>query len=349
MAHEPRKEDYQRLSLRYMSTLDEEDDASATRRFSTFSRTFAQDRDSLPQSDADRAFHLVVLATNIIDYQLPFATEEKVPELKAQAKRQLEEAVSLDSECHDAVRMLLATNAPTVDAHYQALASRVEDVRISCESARDKARETFEDEREELACNVAMRPYWRWLACMAELALICGRNHDAIAACEKALESDPHDMSDVRFTLALALAKLEDDKGFEDLRRRYASISPMCGPDDAWMLLASTALAYKRCDLTSAREALRHIVDLYPHAALTLIRQGELPDGEFARIHVSPYSEDELILATSESIVLFQEGNDRTGRGVFGAWVAREMASAYPKAAKEALRERQAREGDNRA
>ena len=43
-----------------------------------------------------------------------------------------------------------------------------------------------------------------------------------------------------------------------------------------------------------------------------------------------PYSADELIIAASEGIVLLQEGADRTGRGVLGAWVAAQVAGMYP-------------------
>ena len=45
---------------------------------------------------------------------------------------------------------------------------------------------------------------------------------------------------------------------------------------------------------------------------------------------VAPYSADELIIAASEGIVLLQEGADRTGRGVLGAWVAAQVAGMYP-------------------
>ena len=51
--------------------------------FAGFGQRFATDRDSLPQTDADRAFHLVSLAADAIDYQLPFADAEHAKELVA--------------------------------------------------------------------------------------------------------------------------------------------------------------------------------------------------------------------------------------------------------------------------
>ena len=74
MAHDAKREDYQRLSLRYALELDKSGATDAARAFAAFGRRFAQNRDSLPQSDADRAFHLVALATEIIDYRLPHTT-----------------------------------------------------------------------------------------------------------------------------------------------------------------------------------------------------------------------------------------------------------------------------------
>ena len=96
------------------------------------------------------------------------------------------------------------------------------------------------------------------------------------------------------------------------------------------MLMARMALAHKACHMEEAQGLLARICRTYPEAAVTLLRQTELPDGEFARLYVAPYSADELIIAASEGIVLLQEGADRTGRGVLGAWVAAQVAGMYP-------------------
>ena len=336
MAHNPQREDYQRLGLRFARELDQGDPAAATRAFASFGRRFAQNRDALPQSDADRAFHLVVLASKVVDYQLPFATDEQAPGLIQRGKDLLDEALSLDPSCHDAVRMRSSSQTPSIDERYRFLLERVDDVRASCEQAREEAGAELDGERRALAQDIAMRPYWRWMASLAEEALICGRNLAAADAAERLLAADPRDTSDARFTLAYALAKLEDERGLAELERRYAEISPLRGPDDAWILLAHLALAHKRCDFRGARAQLRRIGELYPGAVGTLVRQSELPDGEFARLRVAPYSEDELVLAVSEGVVLLQEGNDRSGRGVLGSWVAREAALLDPAAAREA-------------
>ena len=58
------------------------------------------------------------------------------------------------------------------------------------------------------------------------------------------------------------------------------------------------------------------------------------PKCRFARIRVPAYGEDELIVAVSEGVVLLQEGMERTGKGVFGAWLARTVSELDPEAAR---------------
>ena len=332
MAHDPKREDYQRLVLSMAHQLEGDSGADVARAFASFGRRFAQDRDSLPQSDADRAFHLVALATEAIDYQLPFASDAEAERLVARGRDLLDEALKLDPDCYDAIRMRSSYDVPSVESRFRYLAEREDEVRAGCERLAAQAAPA-DDDQDDMARQLAMRPYWRWLASMAEEALICGRNREAEAICRRALESDPHDSSDVRFTLAYALAKLEDEAGFGRLEREYAGVSPMRSSDDAWMGIARVALAHKRCDFAGARTQLARLLEAYRGMGACLIRQLELPDGEFARLSVPPYSEDELVLAVSEGIVLFQEGVDRTGKGVFGAWVAANVERLDPSAA----------------
>lgn len=322
MAYDPQREDYQRLGLRFARSLDGEDPVSATRAFATFGRRFAQNRDSLPQSDADRAFHLVAQATTLIDYELPFADDTKAEALIDQGHHLLDEAIALDPLCHDAIRMKSAADCPSFESYYDFLVQSADDVRASCEEARARATQDDSAERAALGADIAMRPYHRWLATQAAKAVICGRNREAIRISEQLLELDPQDSSDVRFTCAIAYAKLEDEGGLDRLAARTRPLM-RANTDDAWMQLSRISLAHKRHDMAQARRLLLRLVETYPHAALTLTSQKELPDGVFARLAVPPFSEDELILAVSEGTVLLQEGRDDSGRGVLGSWVAR--------------------------
>ncbi len=333
MAHNARKEDYQRLGLAFSRSLEEMDPLSAAKAFAGFGQRYAQDRDGLPQTDADRAFNLVALATDVIDYQLPFAAENAGAELIERGHQLLGEALSLDPNCFDAQRMESSSRATSISERFAFLAEKVDEVQRSCEAARDAAFDERDPERSTLAGEIAMRPYWRWLACMAEEALIIGRNHKVLELGERLLESDPHDSCDVRFTMAYAYAKLEDEAGLDALASRYPKICPKRTVPDAWMTLARIALAHRRHDMGVARRLVSELLQNYPSGARMLIRQGEIPDGEFSRLYVEPYSEDEIILAISEGIVLLQDGNDRSGRGVLGTWLAQVVSEMCPKAA----------------
>ena len=322
MAYDPRREDYQRLGLRFARTLDSSDAFGAARAITSFSRRYAQSRDSLPQSDEDRAFHLVAEATDIIDYQLPFTTDEAAPSMLDSAELLLDEAMDLDASCHDARRMKAAATCASFEGYYRFLSNGADEVRQACSERQAHAREEYRGPNVELAADIAMRPYLRWLSTLAGKALICGRYGKTVRLANDLLAIDPSDQCDVRFTAALAYAKLEDERGLDDLAERCRGIDG--AGDDAWLLLARVALAHKRRDLPGAQEALGAMMRAYPHAAVTLVRQDELPDGVFSRLAVAPHSEDELILAVSEATVLLQEGRDESDKGVLGRWIASE-------------------------
>lgn len=333
MAFDPQREDYQRLGLRFAASLDGSDPMTATRAFASFGRRFSQDRDSLPQTDEDRAFHLVALATTVIDYKLPFSAPQAAEGLITRGHQLLDEALSLDPACYDAMRMKVAADSVSFDTYHAYLVEHAKEVRTRCEEARKAAQTQPESERSRLASDLAMRPYLRWLATEAEQALICGRNRETLAVTGEMLDIDPTDAADARFTAALAYAKLEDEPGLDALANQTSAHGHRA-PDDGWMQLARIALAHKAHDYARARSVLQVLLDTYPNAAETLIRQNELPDGVFARLAVLPYSEDELILAVSEGTVLLQEGRDSEGRGVLGRWIAEEAARMDPVAAR---------------
>jgi hypothetical protein len=324
MAYDPHREDYQRLGLRFARSLDGRDPASATRAFATFGRRFSLERDTLPQTDADRAFHLVAEAATLIDYELPFADDDNAEKLIERGHQLLDEALGLDERCHDALRMKSAADCPSFESYYDFLSSRAEEVRALCEEARARAMADDSDERAALEADIAMRPYYRWLATQASKAVICGRNREAIRLSEKLLDLDPLDNADVRFTCAIAYAKLEDEEGLDRFAARTRPLV-RAHTEDAWMQLSRIALAHKQHRMPKAQHLLRRLVETYPHAAAALTSQKELPDGVFARLAVAPFSEDELILAISEGTVLLQEGRDDAGRGVLGTWVARQL------------------------
>ena len=84
----------------------------------------------------------------------------------------------------------------------------------------------------------------------------------------------------------------------------------------------------------SGRAQDNPLLDAYRGCGAALAQQVEIGDGFFARIRVPAYSEDELVVALSEGVVLLQEGVERTGKGVFGAWVAKTALELDPAAPK---------------
>lgn len=335
MAFDAQKEDYQRLGLRFARSLSQHDPLGAVREFASFGRRYAQNRDSLPQTDADRAFHLVADAANLIDYQLPFATDEEAETIVARGHRLLDEALALDPSCHDAIRMKMSAQCPSFEAYYDFLREGAADVRASCLEAQEEAGKDESPERAAIGVRIAMRPYLRWLATYASKAVICGRNHEALRVVAELLEIDPLDEADARFTGALAYAKLEDEAGLAQLMQHKGGRS-LRGSDDAWTRLSLASLAYRRRAFDEARDHVAAIVKTYPYAVPTLALQRDIPDGVFARLAAAPHSEDELVLAVSEGTVLLQEGRDAFGRGSFGSWL---MLEALGLATREELAE----------
>lgn len=315
MALDPNYEDFQRMSLRFAETLGASDPFGAARAAVDFSHRYSQKRDTLPQTDEDRAFHLVVRVTELIDYQLPFATDESAPRMIGEARKLLGEALELDSGCHDARRMLAAAKSPTPSEYHRMLVEGADEVREDCERRRDAV--TGTGELADAARALAMRPYLRWMSAACACSLICGRYRLALAEGAAALDVEPDDPADVSLTLALTCAKLEDEAG---LRALCSRADERRGP--AWYALARMALAYKNEDYDAAQAQVRDLLEAYPNAGTTLFRQDDLPDGVFSRICVDPMSEDELILATSEATVLLQEGYSDNERGSMGSWLA---------------------------
>ena len=321
MAHDANTEDYRRLALRYVTETDT-NPSEAMAGYSRFWRDFSGNRDALPQTDADRAFHLVALATDVLDYRLPFATDAQVDDLLSRGRNYLDEALTLDPNCFDARRMRFAMDSPSFDERLAFLTESKDEVRRICLDAATEMHDDQNEERSELAARLATAPYLRWLAALADHALVCGHNHACLNYCLELLKLDPTDISDVRYTLALCYAKMEDYESFE---RMGDLIGPGLGPvvlDDAWSLIAALALAYKRHGgVRKSLRCLEEILAVYPTAPAVLMRQAELPDGLFARVHVTPYSEDELALALSEATVLTQEGAEEYHQGPFGLWI----------------------------
>ena len=329
MAFDPKKEDFDRLFIHHLIETGATEPPNS-QQFNSYVAHFSDNPDTLITSDEDKAFHLMAQAVEKIDYLLPTVNEPEGRPLELDSQKLLARACELDPHCFDALRMHQAMVCTVLEDHFQYLVAQEEEVHQTCIEKGVAATKGVSEEFAEAVVELAMRPYYRWLAALATRALLSGRNKAAISYGQKLFSLDPTDFGDIRFTLALAYAKLEDADGLAKLEKQYETVFPPRPPDDAWITLARMALAFKENNREYANDLLDKLLARYETGALTLFMQRDLPEGEYARLNVEPYSEDELILAVSEAAVLLQEGNDFTGRGIFGRWLGSEIERRYP-------------------
>ena len=288
MPHNPRWEDYQRVNIANSRALHKGNLGELPRPFPDLDDNFSAIRDTFPQTDRERAFHRVADAAELIDLKLPVATEEQGQAIIDEAHRLLDEAIELDEHCYDAMR-------------YQNGMFPIPFIGGSAAGLLD-FQHTYIYNEEYFG-----RPY------------IYGPPQNA-----------PYTDNHIRFAFlasaALAYAKLEDEAGLESLAKRQRTSPFMRPADDPWMVIARMCIAFKQYDMQTARVILSQLISRYDQSIEILYRQTEFPDGVFARLHVGPYTPDELALAVSEATVLFQESMDFDDVGVISSWIRNEIA-----------------------
>lgn len=320
MAFDPIQEDCLRLVLRAMQR-DRIYPMENQAYIEDAMERFTADPGQFIRTDEDRSFHLTARATEIVDYRAPFmSSDEAADSALDQAEDLLAEALELDPANHDADRMLAALRSRTDDEYVRFLRDGLDRVLDSCLELAGTARDPYD---REFAADLGLRPALRWLGSLASRALIAGRYTVALDAVERCLELAPSDPGDCRLTGMLALAKLERGQdALEAFYDKHAQAFLMHPGMDPWTLLARIATAYKEFAFDEATRLLTYLIDRYPRAERALYYQAEFPDGVFARVHVEPGSEDELILAISEATVLLQEGLGAPDNAPLAVWLA---------------------------
>ena len=325
MAFDAQTEDYSRVLLGEMWRNPDVKPQEAEAFYEDFQERYLKDRDSIQQSDADRAFHLVALATDIVDYQIPFATPEEGEELAAEAASLLDEAIKLDSECWDARRMMAMAECTNQEDYYQYLVKNLDKVRASARRQIEDVPMWFQTEGwagdytpDFIAVYTIKGPFLRWLGSMCFEALVGGRYSLAIEHHQEIIGHDPVDVGESQLAAMYACAK----KGNLALLEEVANGIPAKeGHFMAWRLLASCAAYFRQGEIDAASDELTKLCDLFPEGGDLLYEQDEVIQGAFARPSFSPGTLDELLFAVSEASVLFQEGFDPSGHGIFGEWV----------------------------
>ncbi len=154
--------------------------------------------------------------------------------------------------------------------------------------------------------DVFARPKLRLLAAIARARLDTARYKAAIATCEKLVELDSLDHLGARYSWAIALARLEDEKGLDALDARFGRAG------NAWIHLARTLLMFKLDRMPAARRALRGYASLCEGGAYALLRptfiDGYLPDrpaftaGSFEEAALAVHECDPVVMDTPDFI-----------------------------------------------
>ena len=328
MSISPRSEDFERLAIRWTATSHVgEGYPNAIAAMAAFPELFVRQRDSLPQNDTDRAFACMGKACEILDVKVLYAADEaQVQRLTDEAAALLEEAVKLDPQCFDALRIRHMMSHGVRDAMVTYLSQEADHVLEEC--LRVSASIGLPVTEGNYSASVYMRPYLRWLLNLANEQLNCGRYHRSLDICERLLQLDKVDIVGARLVMAYDYVKLEDEAGFDALVARFS------GETNAWFLLGKCFLAFKARRIEEARSLLHDIVITYPSAGRTLYYQEEIPLGTFGHLEYAPLTADELFIAISEAAVILDE-NCNDGLSTLSGWIAADPMVVQAKDAEE--------------
>lgn len=159
--------------------------------------------------------------------------------------------------------------------------------------------------------DVFMRPRLRLWDAIARTCLDGGRYRMALEVSRGVMAASPADRVGGRLTAALALARLEDEEGFNELDARLA------GRENSWLNLGRTILLYKLGRMSAARRALRGYDGLCEGAAYALLRptlvevylpdRPEAPAGGFEEATFAVH-EAEPVIADVPDFVAWADG-----------------------------------------
>ena len=243
----------------------------------------------------DEAFALV--ASALEKYAQPAPDEEFLDEqayLPARAKRyahlaaECDRALALDPGCTDAalLKILMA------DLGCDELLDSLTDL----DQAETDAHGALEPgEVGDAWADVASHGRLRVRAAISRACLDSARYRIAQSACEDLLALAPSDVLGARHTCALALARLEDEEGFDALDAQAGRSG------DSWTHLGRVILLYKLGRMSAAKRALTGFSHLVEGGAYALLRpvlvDTYLPD----RPEEKPCSFGEATLAVYEA------------------------------------------------
>lgn len=194
-----------------------------------------------------------------------------------------EDALRIDGDCIDAQAILALTGEGEPD-----------DALVRLEQVEQGLDELAPADGADLWEDAFARPRLRLLASIARTQLETARYRRALETCERAAVLNPADDIGIRFTWAIALARLEDERGFDELDARFGR------QGNAWTHLTRALLLFKLDRMPAARRALRGYASLCRGGAYALLRptfvEPYLPD----RPDVETGSYQEAMMAVHE-------------------------------------------------
>jgi hypothetical protein len=267
-----------------------------------------EDPNKFLEDDADAAFRVVANAVDavstaredddLLDDGEFYQTREK---RLARMRRECDRALALDPNCVDA--MLLRALAEDLDP--DPLLDRLLQIERDIEPA-DGAAPTGAaagtgaagagaSETADAWLDVLGRGRLRLKAAIARTCLDSARYRMANETGQELIALAPSDALGARHTCVLALARLEDEPGFDALDAAFGRRG------DSWVQIGRVILFYKLGRMGAARRALRGFDSLCDGGVYALLRpvmvDTYLPD----RPATTPYSFDEATLAVHEA------------------------------------------------
>lgn len=272
-------------------------------RLADLARRAMRSPESLVSDDEDRAFlaldRAVRRARQEIDDELDAlyyesASEQaprRAPGRMAKTHALLARCIELDPHCYDARTLDILVGSETAD---QALAG-LDELEGQARSWCCEQAQRYDGAVADPWDAVFMRPWLRLKARAVDLLIQASCYREARRRCEEMLSFAPTDGQGVRHTLALVLARLEDEEALNRLDCEYGR------EGSCWMHLARTVLLYKLGRMEAARRALVGLAELCPGAAYYLAYPTYVPPYLPDRPLFTPGTEQESLFATYEA------------------------------------------------
>ncbi|MEY8437151.1 hypothetical protein AAK967_05345 [Atopobiaceae bacterium 24-176] len=250
--------------------------------------------DSFVSQESDRAFAVVVQAQDALakaSANDEFLSDEEYMTARAQRLDRLrascDEALAIDPSCTDAALVrLLVTEADALE-HVCALRALDDKASPGVPAITTDGADAWAD--------VFTRPALRVRAALAVTALDAANVSMALSCATSLLDVMPNDELGMGGTAALALARLEDEEGFNELDARLGRRG------SAWTNLGRALLLFKLDRLSAARRALTGFCSLNEGGAYALLRPTYVETYLPCRPEFAPGSFEEAVLAVHEA------------------------------------------------